>query len=79
MTIHWKVANLVKTYHGVTELRHPIDLRGMALLKERDAAEKKRHLQCCSDPAWMKNGWQILWSACAICEMFNTSWQMVKL
>ena len=34
-TIHWTLPNHVKIYHGITELRHLIDLRRMVLLKER--------------------------------------------
>ena len=34
LTIHWNLANLVKIYHGIIELRHFIDPRQMASLKE---------------------------------------------
>ena len=37
LTIHWNLANLVKNYHGITELQHLIDPRQMVLLKERYA------------------------------------------
>ena len=34
LTIRWNLANLVKVYHGIIELRHFIDLRQMALPNE---------------------------------------------
>ena len=37
LTIHWQLANPVKIYHGIIELRHLIDPRRMVLLKERYA------------------------------------------
>ena len=32
---HWRLAKLVKIYHGIVGLVHFIDLRRMVLLKER--------------------------------------------
>ena len=37
VTIHCNLANLVKIFHGIIKLLHPIDPRRMALLKERYA------------------------------------------
>ena len=36
-TIHWNVANVVKTYHGIIVHLHTIDPRRMVLLQERCA------------------------------------------
>ena len=76
LTIHWNLANLVKIYHGIIELLHLIDLRRMVLLKEQCAERGEEPLQCSCNPAWMKHGGLILWSAVAICEIFKNSWQM---
>ena len=47
----------------------------MGLPKEQ-RADKKEHLQCGCNLAWMKKDGLILWNAVAICEMFKISWQM---
>ena len=79
LRIHWNLANPVKIYHGIIELRHLINPRRMVLLKERYAEKKRERLLYCCNQAWMKNGGLILWNAIAICEMSKTSWQMGKL
>ena len=48
------------------------------LLKERYAEKKKGRLLYCCNPAGMKNGGLMPWSATAICDMFKTSCQMRK-
>ena len=45
LTIHWKLANLVKIYHRIIELQHLIDPRQMALLKESYEEWKKEFQQ----------------------------------
>ena len=79
MTLHWNLANPVKIYDGVIELRHLIVLRRMVLLKERYAEQEKERLLYCCNRAGMKTGGLILWNAIAVCEMFKTSWQAEKL
>ena len=74
----WNLANIVKNYHGIIAHRRAVDLRQMALLKERYAEFKKVLLLCCYNPAWMKNGGLFLWNATTICETFKTSWKMGK-
>ena len=59
--IQWNLANLVKTYRGIIELRH--------------AEWKEEHLLYCRNLAWMKSGGMIPRKATAICKKFRTSWQ----
>ena len=55
LTIHWNLANLVKTYDGIV-LQHTIDPRHMVLRKERYAEYRKGTsavlLQSGSDEKW---------------------------
>ena len=47
----WNLANLAKTYHGITVLMHSIDPRHMVLLKEQYAESRKELLLRCCYPA----------------------------
>ena len=46
----------MKTYHGITELQHLIDLRRTVLLKDVYAEYQKEHQQYYYNRAWTKNG-----------------------
>ena len=75
LTVHWNLANPVKTCPGIFELQHLSDPRRMASLKERYAEQKKVLQQYCYNKELIKKDGLILWNAIAIREMSKTSGQ----
>ena len=79
LTLHWNLANVLKIYHGIIELRHLIDPRRMVLAEEAVRRVKEGTsavlLQSGLDEKW----WAASLECCSVCEMFKNSWKMGKL